>query len=235
VKDLPIEEIEKRLLAGDTPAEKIAEMTKNEKYLAVSEGHYMLECQAAEKVSAELESLKKEVERTKTLFIPNNPNPTQTTQALAAAAIQEEENFEPIEFGKTPIRSEPSAIPPVAPIVPSNEVTFDAVPKSDGLPPLSPLPPLESAPLGGGSGGSGSGSDPFGQPLSSGVGGFGAGPTKNSAELRRHAQSIVSKVVSDVNVKADGVPDDVAVMKEQELLKAVIQELQEIQSKEINK
>jgi hypothetical protein len=45
-------------------------------------------------------------------------------------------------------------------------------------------------------------------------------------EIRKYAQSIVRQTVQQINHKADEIPDDVALMKENELLQAVINELQ---------
>lgn len=210
VRELSIEDIEKRMLEGGTPAEKIAEMTKNEKYLAISEGCYVVDCQKAEAVNAELESLKKEVERSKTSFINQPPaSPVQTQP-------EHEETLEPIEFGKKPVSSIPSPIPS------DNNGLNDIVPavKADEGN-IGGIPPLETPqPAAGGAG------DPLSAPISSGGGGFGGSSApKNSAELRRHAQSIAGRVVADINSKADSIPDDVSTLKEQDLLQAVIDEL----------
>lgn len=55
---------------------------------------------------------------------------------------------------------------------------------------------------------------------------------KNVAEIRKQAQSIVRNAVGQINEKADSIPDDVAEMKEQELLKAVIEELNSLKEKQ---
>lgn len=221
VKELSIEDIEKQILAGGVSPEKLAEMTKNEKYLAVSEGYYVSDCEKAGQVNAELDALKKEVERSKTSFL------NQPTIGQVQPQPMQQETFEPIEFGK-PV-SPPSAIPSgestfmdTPPAVKSDEGIFGSAPN---LPPLgnpAPATPFGSPPDIGGK------NDPFGGPMKNdfastqGVPGTG----KNSAQIRQYAQSIVSKVVTDVNAKAESIPDDVAVMKEQELLQAVIRELQ---------
>jgi hypothetical protein len=58
-------------------------------------------------------------------------------------------------------------------------------------------------------------------------GGDGGGMSKStSPDVRKYAQSIVRQTVQQINNKADEIPDSVAVMKEQELLQAVINELQ---------
>lgn len=90
VKEQSIEEIEKTLLEGGIPAEKLAEMTRHEKYMAVSEGNYCVECT---KINSEIESLKQNAGKTSVLDNAN-PNPT--------PAINDEPNIEPIAFGKKP-------------------------------------------------------------------------------------------------------------------------------------
>ena len=212
VKDQTIEEIEKHIIEAGTPAEKLAEMTKYEKYMAVSEGCYMIDSEQAKQISVELDSLKKEVERSKTSFI-NQPAGIQQQQPV-------QDIFEPIAFGQKPVNV-PSSIPSA---IPSSESSFDTPPavKVDegimpSLVPASPMP-LDNM------GAKENVADPFGAALVGSSVGSAAAP--NSAQIRQYAQSIVSKVVSDVNAKADSIPDDVAVMKEQELLQAVIKELQ---------
>lgn len=213
VKDQSIEEIDKHILEGGVPAEKLAEMTKYEKYMAVSEGCYVVDGQDAEKVNEELESLKKEVERSKTSFL------NQPTNNLQHQQQGTQDIFEPIEFGK-PV-SKPNTIPSgesfnTPPAVKADE---GAIPPLEipGAPALSPEV-LTDGPKD---------NEPFSGALKGDNAFNSAAPAgKNSAELRRHAQSIVGKVVNEVNAKADGIPDDIAVMKEQELLQAVIQELQ---------
>jgi hypothetical protein len=63
----------------------------------------------------------------------------------------------------------------------------------------------------------------MGMSMGSMGGGMGAA---SSPEVRKYAQSIVRQTVQQINHKADEIPDDVALMKEQELLQAVINELQ---------
>jgi hypothetical protein len=58
-------------------------------------------------------------------------------------------------------------------------------------------------------------------------------PSHQNEEIRRYAQSIVGLTVKEINIKADSVPDNVAVMKEQELLDAVISELKEVRGKQM--
>ena len=217
IKVKSIEEVEKELLSGSVDANKLATMSKNEKYLALSESCYMSQCKQAEAVSAELETLKKDVERSKTSFL-NQPI-TSNNQ------LKEEENLEPIVFGQKP--ATPNSIP---------SGTLETVPaaQTDGLPPSglqtpessfdAPVSTLEN---------NGLKDNDFGMPNPSGPGSLNdVGSSKpnnmNSAEIRKHAQSIVNKMVHEINASADKIPDDVAVMKEHELLQAVITELQTI-------
>jgi hypothetical protein len=224
VKDQTIEEIEKGILEAGTPAEKLAEMTKHEKFLAVSEGCYVIDSKESFRVSQELESLKKDVERNKASFVSHaNPNIQQV-----------QETYEPIPFGNpTPKQVDPLALPSAIPpsTISPNEsgFTIPGEPSSPSMPknndPLSldddhlkimaanvkdsDLKDDEDKPFGGSLAGNSS-------------------STPGKAELRKYAQSIVSKTVSDINAKADGIPDDVAIMKEQELLQAVIDELKSL-------
>ena len=225
VKGQSIEEIEKGILEAGTPPEKLAEMTKHEKFLAVSEGCYVIDSKESLRVSQELESLKKDVERNKASFLG---------QASPNIQKQVQETYEPIPFGNpTPSAvgapASPSPIP--ASTIAPNESGFD-IPGE----PSSPSMTKSNDPL--------SLDDDHLKIMASNVndsdlkddedkpfGGSLAGNTSSTpgkAELRKYAQSIVSKTVSDINSKADGIPDDVAVMKEQELLQAVIDELKSL-------
>lgn len=204
VKDKPIEEIEKALIEGGISKEKLAEMSRHEKIMAMSEGCYAIECQKSDEIIAELE---KNVERSKTSLVSQAKSSLSTQQQV----LPKQDIYEPIEFGKSV--SSPSSIPSgednmSMPAVssddgfttslasPKNDVSFDAIKNEK--------------------------SDPFGGALKGDSLGGG------NAEIRRHAQSIVSKVVADINAKSDNIPDDVATLKEQELLQAVISELQTI-------
>ena len=91
MKEQSIEEIEKTLLEGGVSAEKLAEMTRHEKYMAVSEGNYFVECA---KINSELDSLKQNSGKTSVLDNAN-PNP-------APSAVHIDDNIEPIAFGKKP-------------------------------------------------------------------------------------------------------------------------------------
>lgn len=211
VKDKSIEDVEKELLEGGISPENIAKMTRHEKYLVVSETIYIVQCKDTDNLRAELETLKKDVERSKSSFLNNqNPSPQRV-----------EESFEPIVFGQKPA---------VQNTIPSVDTNQHAVQANDGLPPLEPNPkpsydindsglPPSNAINGlkdndsGFTGASNSIDSVPKQPMS-------------SAEVRKYAQSIVSKTVAEINAKADEIPDDVAVMKEHELLQAVINELQ---------
>jgi poly-gamma-glutamate capsule biosynthesis protein CapA/YwtB (metallophosphatase superfamily) len=68
----------------------------------------------------------------------------------------------------------------------------------------------------------------MGMSMGGGNMGGGSGGGANSPEVRKYAQSIVRQTVQQINHKADEIPDDVALMKEQELLQAVINELQNL-------
>lgn len=227
VKERTIEEIEKELLeTGQIPAEILAEMPKNEKFLAISEGYYCEDCAQADKVAAELESLKKDiVERSKTGFL-NQPS---VDQPSAGTGVVQQESLEPIVLGQTP----PSPIPSLGadPL---------AVKTETGLFPDAGISPqgsslklddehlsvvssqIKDADLK-------NDDSPFGGALPGDDKIPATSPSK--AELRRYAQSIVGSTVKEINSKADSVPDNVAVMKEQELLDAVIDELKAVRSK----
>ena len=217
VKDKSIEDVEKELLEGGVSPENIAKMTRHEKYLVVSETIYIVQCKDTDNLRAELETLKKDVERSKSSFLNNqNPSPQRV-----------EESFEPIVFGQKPAVQ--NAIPSGDNLVIGSE---PAVQANDGLPPLehpNPKPSFDA--------------NDSGLPPSNAINGLndldssftGASNNGNpalkqqpmsSAEVRKYAQSIVSKTVQEINAKADQIPDDVAVMKEHELLQAVINELQ---------
>ena len=229
VKELSIEEIEKGILEAGTPAEKLAEMTKHEKYLAVSEGCYVIDSKEALRVSQELESLKSDVERNKASFVPTQP-------------VQE--SFDPIPFGN-PAPSIPSAIPGAIPSAIPNAIPPGLeLPGESSFSQASPGTPTFGTPanqtdhfkiddehlkiLASNVRDSDLKDDerkPFGGSLS---GESAIGSTPGKAEIRKYAQSIVSKTVSDINANADRIPDDVAMMKEQELLQAVIDELKSL-------
>lgn len=217
VKDKSIEDVEKELLEGDVSPENIAKMSRYEKYLVVSESAYIMQCKDTDNLRAELETLKKDVERSKSSFL-NNQNPSQQ---------RVEESFEPIVFGQKPAiqNTIPSgenleiigSVPPAVqandglpPLEPNPKPSFDA---NDGLPPSNAINGLTNNDSSFTTGALNGGDSAPKQPMS-------------SAEIRKYAQSIVSKTVSEINAKADQIPDDVAVMKEHELLQAVINELQ---------
>lgn len=218
-KDQAIDIIEKDLLEAH-PAEKVAQMTKGEKYLVVSECFYAGDLAEAKKAKEELESLKKDVERSKTNFLTQQ---TPSSPVVGQTVVQQE-NLEPIVLGQNiapaiPSVGDPSAvktdvglpIPGDTPIkLDDNQLnSFSSQVKDDDLK---------------------DDSSPFGGALPGDAKVPSTAPSK--AELRRHAQSIVAKAVGEINAKADSIPDDVAVMKEQELLQAVIDELKALNSKQ---
>ncbi len=216
VKDKSIEEIEKELLQGNTLPEKIARMTRHEKYLAISEGYYVAQCKDTEIIRAELETLKKDSERSKTSFLNQSSIPNQQNT---------EDNFEPIVFGQKPVT-------PIQSVKSPDDSLF-AAGSSASL--MGGSPPQLNSGLNNSGGINNSDLSALGgiKDDSSFAGEMNSvgGPSSlqvpmNSAEIRKYAQSIVSKTVNDINAKADEIPDDVAVMKEHELLQAVINELQ---------
>jgi hypothetical protein len=219
VKEKPIEEIDKLLLEGGITQEALTEMTKHEKYMAISEGCYVIDSQKAAQELAELDSLKKEVERSKTNFL-NQPMNNYGQQNV---------ELQPIQFGK---------------VGDSSHII------SSVLPPIDPMAAKISGDLGGNveSPFSASPVAPVNKPMNDSMdfddehvkimadnindddifgGGDGGGMSKStSPDVRKYAQSIVRQTVQQINNKADEIPDSVAVMKEQELLQAVINELQ---------
>lgn len=232
VKDKTIEEIDKLLLEGGIPKEKLDEMTKHEKYMAISEGCYVVDCREHEKEIAELETLRKEIERNKTSFINQH---IANNGANVSPIIQEE--LKPIEFGKvgeipSGDNQMPSAIPPIDPM----SIKMEESPFSSSSSPINSPSQKTSMDIddehlkilsdnvkdddlmdddkNGMGMGMGNGMN-----MSSGFGG-------SKPELKKYAQSIVRQTVQQINNKADEIPDDVALLKEQELLQAVINELQ---------
>lgn len=209
VKDKSIEDVEKELIEGDVSPENIAKMTRYEKYLVVSESAYIMQCKDTDNLRAELETLKKDVERSKSSFL-NNQNPSQQ---------RVEESFEPIVFGQKP------AIQNTIPSGDNLEIgSVPAVQANDGLPPLNNDPKPSDV--------GDNGSTPLlnteiGLNNNSSVNGVPDNSPKKmvSAEIRKYAQSIVSKTVQEINAKADQIPDDISLMKEQDLLDAVRSEL----------
>jgi hypothetical protein len=237
IKEKPIEEIDKMITDAGISPEKLAEMTKHEKYMAVSEGCYVVDCREAEKELSQMEALKKELERSKTSFIPQNTG--------SFGIPQQQEEFKAIEFGKTceiPITSanSPSANPfgsasPTLNSAPSHmeESSFTSPMKSSSMDIDDEHLSIMSSNISDDDLNQPSNSSPFGQSFGSGNdmdmgGGGNMGGGSNSPEVRKYAQSIVRQTVQQINHKADEIPDDVALMKEQELLQAVINELQSL-------
>lgn len=232
IKEKSIEEIEKMISDAGIPPEKLAEMSKHEKYLAVSEGCYVVDCREAEKELSQLDSLKKELERSKTSFVPNN------TGNFGIPRQQEE--FKAIEFGKVgevPITSAPmsenlmSSSPvnpdfsPMAAKVEESSFTGSSM-KSSSMDIDDEHLKIMSANIKDDDLNFSSNSSPFNSSKDSMSMGMGMGNNGNSSEVRKYAQSIVKQTVAQINNKADEIPDDIAIMKEQELLQAVINELQ---------
>jgi hypothetical protein len=234
IKEKPIEEIDKMITDAGISPEKLAEMTKHEKYMAVSEGCYVVDSREAEKELSQMEALKKELERSKTSFIPQNTG--------SFGIPQQQQEFKAIEFGKTgevpitPIATTPALNPMGSHI---EESSFTSPMKSPNMDIDDEHLKIMSSNVNDDDLG-GSNDSPFGQSnnggndmdmgMSMGGGnmGGGSGGGANSPEVRKYAQSIVRQTVQQINHKADEIPDDVALMKEQELLQAVINELQNL-------
>lgn len=237
IKEKPIEEIEKMITDAGISPEKLAEMSKHEKYMAVSEGCYVVDSREAEKELSQMEALKKELERSKTSFIPQNTG--------SFGIPQQQEEFKAIEFGKTgEVPITPASMMTSSMTTPMTPMT---TPMAAHIEESSFTSPMKSSSMDiddehlnimssnindddlNGS------NDSFGQSnnngkginmgMAGGMAGMGAG-SSNSPEVRKYAQSIVRQTVQQINNKADEIPDDVALMKEQELLQAVINELQ---------
>jgi|688.fasta_scaffold288886_3 hypothetical protein len=226
IKEKPIEEIDKMITDAGISPEKLAEMTKHEKYMAVSEGCYVVDSREAEKELSQMEALKKELERSKTSFIPQNTG--------SFGIPQQQQEFKAIEFGKTgevpitPIATTPAFNPMDSHI---EESSFTSPMKSPNMDIDDEHLNIMSSninddDLNGSNdsfGQSNNGGNDMGISMGSMGGGMGAA---SSPEVRKYAQSIVRQTVQQINHKADEIPDDVALMKEQELLQAVINELQ---------
>ena len=223
VREQTLQQIEQELLQnGAVSPEKMAEMTKNEKFLVLSQGSYALELKSAGEAAKELESLKKEVERSKSMFL-NQPMAATAALATGASAVQQQENIEPIVLGQ-PLPAEP-AIPSGgvdSPAVNTNGIEFPSFGN-----PQEPSIKLDDEHL---SVAASQVNDkdlkdsPFAGDINA------TKPTK--AEVRRYAQSIVAATIKDINQKADQIPDDVSLSQADDLLKAVVDELKDIQSKQ---
>lgn len=211
-KEKSIEEIDKLLLEGSVSSEVLKEMTKHEKYLAVSEGCYVIDCKKNEQELAQMESLKKELERSRTNIL---------NQPLGSVPKQDFE-LKPIEFGKTGdlshIVSSVSAPPSPMDVKIAgdglglaDESHFSEPKKSDSLDLDDEHINIMASNI--------KDDDLFGSSDS------GMAKKSVSSDVRKYAQSIVQQTVNQINNKADEIPDSVAVMKEQELLQAVIDEL----------
>ena len=222
VREQTLTQIEQELTQnGAVSPQILAEMTKNEKFLVVSNGAYSVEHSSAEELTKELEMLKGEVERSKTEFLNRSSD---VTSGLASSAnssmLMHEDNFEPIAFGKKPMA------------IPSDRDNLSAVKSNMGNMDNMDMPMFEDSSK------SGSMKGEMTSPFSGAVKDVGEiekstpGMPTNRAEIRRYAQSIVSSAVKDINKRADEIPDDVAGLKEKELLSAVIEELKDIESRQ---
>lgn len=213
VKDKTIEEIEKGLLEGHTLPDKLAGMSKHEKYLAASEGFYAVQTKDTESLRTELETLKQE---SKTGFL-NQP-------AVATPVV--EESFEPIVFGQ----KQAQATAPISET--SNFNGLNQSPSSMDMPSQMQTAPMASngldMPEPASSMSMPEPNSPFNAAVSS------PSNQQNGAEVRKYAQSIVLKTVNDINSKATQIPQDLSIT-ESELLSAVVEELQAAQTQTKNR
>lgn len=219
VREQTLAQIEQELTQnGAVSPQILAEMTKNEKFLVLSNGAYAMEHSSSEQVAKELEYLKGEVERSKTEFLNQPSNVTSLASSAGSSMPMHEDNFEPIAFGKKPMA------------IPSDRDDLSAVKTNMGD---MNMPMFEESSMIGSD--KGEMHSPFGGAVKDvGENKQASGMPANRAEIRRYAQSIVSSAVKDINKKADEIPDDIAGLKEKELLKAVIDELKDIESKQPN-
>ncbi len=213
VKDLPIDEIEKTLIAGGISPEKIKEMTRHEKYMAVSEGHHFLEISELQKKIAEIPVVVPSIQPVGPVVVSNLdflngniagsgsgqlPSPNQPIVNQNMAGMPAGDDFEPISLSAKVQPNMGPALPDDYMRNPANQI------KEEEL--------LENK-------------QPFNQPVQN-VGPMPGRGTGN--ELRKYAQSIVRQTVNQVNQDADKIPDSISHLKEQDLLNAVINELQNI-------
>lgn len=222
VIDKPIEEIEKAILDAGVSPEKLKEMTKHEKLLAVSAGYYAIDKVEHDKVAAELESLKATQEANEPSDLPNTtfldqPNGVKTE---GVGTSDDGGAIEPLgsagkggvpkplqSMGNGPLELDDNYLKSV-----SSKIT-DA--ELDGMGPKN---------------------SPFGKQVKDvhGLGtpaaaGRNGGPS--AAEIRRYAQSIVKSTVSQINDKVDKFPDALSTQTEEDLLAAVIQEMNNVGAK----
>lgn len=210
VRENTLAQIEQELTQNDAISPQVlAEMTKNEKFLVLSNGAYAMEHSSSEKATKELEYLKGEIERSKTEFLNQPSNVTSLSSSAISSMPIQEDNFEPIAFGKKPIA------------IPSDRDNLSAV-KTDAGDMFEESSMIDKGEM----------PSPFGGSVKDVGDKSLSGMPTNRAEIRRYAQSIVSSAVKDINKKADEIPDDVAGLKEKELLKAVIDELKDLEGKQ---
>lgn len=213
VRDKPIEEIEKMLLDAGVPKDVVDGMNRKEKYLAVSEGCYAIDCEEYEKKMSGMD---------KTSFLNknnaaqadmgnvggNSPASTQTLsnggniEPLSMERPSEEEIKTPPPMGGSASDIDDDFIKTHADSISDDDLNDDGDKKKGMMSPFDSNVKL----VGGGMSASGN----------------------NSVEIRKMAQSIVRETVSKINTKADGIPETISPQAEQDLLKAVVDELQNL-------
>lgn len=212
VRDKPIEEIEKMLLDAGVPKEVVDGMDRKEKYLAVSEGCYAIDCEEYEKKMSGMD---------KTSFLNKNNaaqadmgnvggNSPASTQTLSKGGSMEPLSMErpsEAEINTPPPMSDANDIDDDFIKTHANSISDDDL-NDDFDKKKAMMNPFEGnvKPVGGGM----------------------AASSNNSVEIRKMAQSIVRETVNKINTKADGIPETISPQAEQDLLRAVVDELQSL-------
>ncbi len=198
IKDHSVEDVEK-ILVLSLPPEKIAEMTRHEKYLAVSNASYIMEIEKNRTIAEELETLKAAQQITASSSFIDEGHKADSEPKPGASTIEYP------EFSHDPLNLPVDSVDP----------TPNTASAEPGSPVQSDLP---------GQGSSGHGGPPA-NPTPSNQGGAPA-PSKN--DIRKHAQLIVRNAVNQINQKSDEIPEEPGRYPEQELFQAVLTELQNI-------
>lgn len=219
VREKPLEEIEKMLLEAGVPKETVDAMDRKEKYLAVSEGCYAIDCEEYEKKLSGLE---------KTSFLNQPKNTAQSDTGnpgnpASTPTLSNGGNIEPLSMDTPPTEEDIKTPPPMS--AGADDIDDDLIKTHAGAISDDELDDddddflkkkMSSSPP----------ASPFEQKITGGSGMSASG--NNSVEIRKMAQSIVRETVSKINNKADAVPETISPQAEQDLLKAVIDELQSL-------
>lgn len=215
VREKPIEEIEKMLLDAGVPKDVVVGMDRKEKYLAVSEGCYSIDCEEYEKKLNVADKMS---------FLNQNKDSSQPSMGnvggnspASSSAMADGGNIEPLSMGR-PSEKEILTPPPMGGSADdidddfikthANSISDDDL-NDDGDKKMGMMSPFDANV----------------KPV--GVGGMSAS-SNNSVEIRKMAQSIVRETVSKINTKADGIPETISPQAEQDLLRAVVDELQNL-------